>query len=255
MKLRSVIGAALLLLTQLLAVSAWAAFPIAGQFTQTSASQGSSTSFSVAMPTFTNPVTSGNYEVPGPVTVDFTTPSALTQSSVTSINISPITTTAANEYAIASVGISSGLTITAQNNGWTTEQAYGGISSYQIYNTLTSSGSNSWQATSSASTHVALVALTFAPGAAPPRQQQQMLMGVGASLRLPPRATPSAAAIDEPMLIDAEKLAQLTSTSASWWESAARDLDCPCFFVGRVRRFKLADCLTKIDVRSHRRSA
>jgi hypothetical protein len=57
----------------------------------------------------------------------------------------------------------------------------------------------------------------------------------------------SGAATDERLLIDAEKLAQLTSTSASWWESAARDLDCPSLFVGRVRRFKVADCLAWLE--------
>jgi hypothetical protein len=61
-------------------------------------------------------------------------------------------------------------------------------------------------------------------------------------------AVPAPSATDEPLLlVDAEKLAQLTSTSASWWESAARDLDCPSVFVGRVRRFKVAECLRWLE--------
>jgi hypothetical protein len=59
--------------------------------------------------------------------------------------------------------------------------------------------------------------------------------------------TPSAGPTEEPLLVDAEKLAQLTSTSASWWESAARDLDCPSLFVGRVRRFKVRDALAWLE--------
>jgi hypothetical protein len=64
----------------------------------------------------------------------------------------------------------------------------------------------------------------------------------------------STAATDEPLFVDAEKLAQLTSTSASWWESAARDLDCPSLFVGRVRRFKVRDALAWLE-RVQERSA
>jgi hypothetical protein len=58
---------------------------------------------------------------------------------------------------------------------------------------------------------------------------------------------PAPSMADEPLLIDAEKLAQLTSTAASWWESAARDLDCPSLFVGRVRRFKVRDALAWLE--------
>jgi hypothetical protein len=51
----------------------------------------------------------------------------------------------------------------------------------------------------------------------------------------------------EPLFVDAAGLAKLTSTAPSWWESAARDLDCPSVFVGRVRRFKVADALAWLE--------
>jgi hypothetical protein len=60
-------------------------------------------------------------------------------------------------------------------------------------------------------------------------------------------AAPSTALAEGPLLVDADELARLTSTSASWWESAARDLDCPSLFVGRVRRFKVVDCLRWLE--------
>lgn len=50
-----------------------------------------------------------------------------------------------------------------------------------------------------------------------------------------------------PLLVDASEMARLTNTAASWWEAAARDLDCPSVFVGRVRRFKIADCLSWLE--------
>lgn len=56
-----------------------------------------------------------------------------------------------------------------------------------------------------------------------------------------------AASSDEPLLVDAAQLGRLTSTAPSWWESAARDLDCPSVFVGRVRRFKVADALAWLE--------
>lgn len=46
-----------------------------------------------------------------------------------------------------------------------------------------------------------------------------------------------------PMLVNAEELARLTTTKASWWEAAARELDCPSVFVGKSRRFNVADCM------------
>jgi hypothetical protein len=49
---------------------------------------------------------------------------------------------------------------------------------------------------------------------------------------------------EAPLLVDAAKLGELTSTSASWWEAAARDSDCPSLFVGKYRRFSIADCLS-----------
>ena len=45
------------------------------------------------------------------------------------------------------------------------------------------------------------------------------------------------------LLVDAEEMGRLTSTSASWWEAAARDSDCPALFVGKVRRFNVRECL------------
>lgn len=54
------------------------------------------------------------------------------------------------------------------------------------------------------------------------------------------------------LLVDASKLGELTSTSASWWEAAARESDCPSLFVGKYRRFSVADCLswlTKVQER------
>lgn len=49
---------------------------------------------------------------------------------------------------------------------------------------------------------------------------------------------------EQPLLVDAAELGELTRTSASWWEAAARDSDCPCIFVGKYRRFSLDDCLS-----------
>jgi hypothetical protein len=212
------------------------AFPL--QATQNTASQGASTTFSLSLPAFGSPVTSGNtvavsyafntgggtlstsvtddksnvytigptslgvndpftganlvtaycrnitnaptiititaggtvsagifiggaaYEVPGPVTVDVNT--SAVQASNTAINV-PFTTSTAGEYVIGSVGSASGLTITSQNNGWVTEQGDAGIGSYQIYATLASAGSNSWQASSSPATHIAIALLSFFP--------------------------------------------------------------------------------------------
>jgi hypothetical protein len=49
---------------------------------------------------------------------------------------------------------------------------------------------------------------------------------------------------DQGLLVDAAKLGELTSTAASWWEAAARNSDCPSIFVGKCRRFSVADCLS-----------
>jgi hypothetical protein len=65
------------------------------------------------------------------------------------------------------------------------------------------------------------------------------LSRVDASPRSP---TPTA-----PLYVDASEVARLTNTAASWWEAAARDLDCPSVFVGRLRRFKVADCLAWLE--------
>lgn len=57
----------------------------------------------------------------------------------------------------------------------------------------------------------------------------------------------SAAVSNGPLLVDAAEMGRLTDTAPSWWESASRDLDCPSIFVGRVRRFKVADCLAWLE--------
>jgi hypothetical protein len=65
---------------------------------------------------------------------------------------------------------------------------------------------------------------------------------------LQPACTPLSKTKDEqPLLVDAAQLAKLTSTSASWWEAAARDSDCPSIFVGKYRRFSVADCLRWLE--------
>jgi hypothetical protein len=56
-----------------------------------------------------------------------------------------------------------------------------------------------------------------------------------------------AASSAEPLFVDAAEMGRLTDTAASWWEAAARDLDCPSLFVGRVRRFKVAECLAWLE--------
>ena len=62
---------------------------------------------------------------------------------------------------------------------------------------------------------------------------------------LRPATMPSSEVKAQPqLLVDAAKLGELTSTSASWWEAAARDSDCPSVFVGKYRRFSIADCLS-----------
>ena len=59
----------------------------------------------------------------------------------------------------------------------------------------------------------------------------------------PSPATSTAA----PLFVNAEEMARLTDTAPSWWEAAARDLDCPSVFIGRVRRFKVSDCLLWLE--------
>ena len=44
-------------------------------------------------------------------------------------------------------------------------------------------------------------------------------------------------------LVDATEIGRVTNTSASWWEAAARDSDCPALFIGKVRRFNVEECL------------
>jgi hypothetical protein len=60
---------------------------------------------------------------------------------------------------------------------------------------------------------------------------------------------------DAPLLVSAEELARLTSTAPSWWEAAARDLDCPALMVGNRRRFKVADCLSWLEQMQERDGA
>jgi hypothetical protein len=50
-----------------------------------------------------------------------------------------------------------------------------------------------------------------------------------------------------PLYVNAEEMARLTDTAPSWWEASARDLDCPSVFIGRVRRFKVSDCLLWLE--------
>lgn len=76
------------------------------------------------------------------------------------------------------------------------------------------------------------------------RDVYEAALSEGRALNAAPGAS---AATTEPLLVDAEEMARLTSTAASWWESAARELDCPSVFVGRVRRFKVADCLSWLE--------
>jgi len=53
--------------------------------------------------------------------------------------------------------------------------------------------------------------------------------------------------LNEPVLVDAAEMARLTSTAASWWHAAARELDCPSLFVGKDRRFNVAACLAWLE--------
>jgi len=69
-------------------------------------------------------------------------------------------------------------------------------------------------------------------------------LAAGAELMTAPSP---AAATAAPLFVDAAEMGRLTDTAPSWWEAAARDLDCPSFFIGRVRRFKVADCLLWLE--------
>ncbi|MGB9331500.1 MAG: hypothetical protein WCB10_12095 [Steroidobacteraceae bacterium] len=71
-------------------------------------------------------------------------------------------------------------------------------------------------------------------------------LAAGAELLAAQARSPDAMSA-EPLLVDAAQMAKLTSTAPSWWEAAARDLDCPSVFVGRVRRFKVSDCLAWLE--------
>lgn len=61
-------------------------------------------------------------------------------------------------------------------------------------------------------------------------------------------AVPSPTTINaEPLFVDSVEMGRLTDTAASWWEAAARNLDCPSVMVGNRRRFKVADCLVWLE--------
>jgi hypothetical protein len=68
-------------------------------------------------------------------------------------------------------------------------------------------------------------------------------LAAGAELMPPSPAVPAAA----PVFVDAAEMARLTGTAPSWWEAAARNLDCPCLFIGQCRRFKVAEALAWLD--------
>jgi hypothetical protein len=76
------------------------------------------------------------------------------------------------------------------------------------------------------------------------RETLTAALAAGAELMAAPSPAAAPAA---PLFVDATEMGRLTETAASWWESAARDLDCPSVFVGRVRRFKVADCLKWLE--------
>jgi len=73
----------------------------------------------------------------------------------------------------------------------------------------------------------------------------QAALAEGARLNGPP--APSSEASAHPMFVDAAEMARLTNTAATWWESAARESDCPSVFIGKVRRFKVSECLAWLE--------
>jgi hypothetical protein len=70
-------------------------------------------------------------------------------------------------------------------------------------------------------------------------------LAAGAGLSAAPRPPPPGTAA--PLFVDASEMGRLTNTATSWWESAARESDCPSVFVGKVRRFKVAECLKWLE--------
>ncbi|MDB6011752.1 MAG: hypothetical protein JWL65_4002 [Gammaproteobacteria bacterium] len=70
-------------------------------------------------------------------------------------------------------------------------------------------------------------------------------LAAGAELTVAPTPSPSGTAA--PPFVDAAEMGRLTNTATSWWESAARESDCPSVFVGKVRRFKVAACLKGLE--------
>lgn len=67
--------------------------------------------------------------------------------------------------------------------------------------------------------------------------------GLAAGRELSGAPAPSLEPTAHPLFVDATEIARLTNTAVSWWESAARESDCPSLFIGKVRRFKVAECL------------
>src|SRR6202012_3240610 len=78
-------------------------------------------------------------------------------------------------------------------------------------------------------------------------------LAAGAELNAAPSPPPSATAA--PLFVDAAEMGRLTNTATSWWESAARESDCPSVFVGKVRRFKVAECLKWLETVQERDGA
>jgi hypothetical protein len=78
------------------------------------------------------------------------------------------------------------------------------------------------------------------------REAFSAALAAGAEMMAAHAPSPTASTTG-PLLVSAEEMARLTDTSPSWWDSAARELDCPCVFIGRVRRFKVADCLSWLE--------
>lgn len=73
----------------------------------------------------------------------------------------------------------------------------------------------------------------------------QAALAEGARLSAAPAPSPAVTA--QPMFVDAAEMARLTNTAVSWWESAARESDCPSVFIGKVRRFKVTECLAWLE--------
>lgn len=71
--------------------------------------------------------------------------------------------------------------------------------------------------------------------------------GLAAGRELSAAPAPSPAVTAQPVCVDATEMARLTNTAATWWESAARESDCPTLFIGKFRRFKVTECLAWLE--------